>query len=504
MAKNVIYALLGAAGLTLSVVGCQDLTERPDFASPESFFKNGADMEAAINGAYAPLNQQWFNTFYNRCVFDCALGITTGYEKGPQYYKQGSYVASDEYIDAYWRDNYDGINRANTVLARIAEVPTENISTALKTRIMGEAHFLRALYYYQLYVFFENIPVVDKPTAVLGEYASNDGGKVKALALMTADLTAAENELPAQPAGGRPTRWAAKTLLAKVHLEAGRNNEAAAKAEEVIRNSGLTLFSDFSKNFDVENENMGERLFEIQNDFFRNPTNFNNMHAHFTPTDWDGGNPFTLEPGDNVTAAGWGDAWIVGDTKFRAQFANGDRRINPTFMEQYRSKNAGGDVVRYDPNAPSPFIAPGSPDRRYKNVIFQKVIEYRTGGWQNTRKNFVILRLADAYLVHSEAVANGAPGDAYFGINAIRQRAGLTPLSGLSNTALKNEIFWEWLREFAGEGWAFATARRFNKTAELIRDYAGGRVVDNNKWRLLPLPLVELNANPGLKQNTGW
>jgi starch-binding outer membrane protein, SusD/RagB family len=486
---------------------CKDLEEKPDFASPASFYKDEKDLVAAINGVYRPLNQQWFNTFYNRSVFECALGISGGYEKGPQYYEKGAYVSSDEYIDAYWKDNYDGINRANVVLDRLPAVPKDKISDAKRTQIMGEAHFLRALYVYQLYVYFENIPVPDKPTTALGVNVSNEGGKAKALALMEADLKAAENELPTQNVAdniGRPSRWAAKTLLAKVYLEAAKWNDAATKAKEVIDQSGAKLFSDFNDVFGVNTENSGERFFEIQNDFDKSPwSNYNNMHAHFTPTDWDGGDPNTLDIGDNVTAAGWGDAWIVGDIAFRSTFAANDKRIKTTFMEQYRSKNAGGQVVKYSPTAKSPFVAPNSPDRTYNNVIYQKSIEYKIGGWQYTKKNYMLLRLSDALLAHSEAVANGATGDAFLGVNTVRARAGLTPLSGLTGQALKDAIFREWLQEFAGESWAFPTARRFGKTAELIKAYAG-LTVDNNKFRVLPIPLVEINANSSVKQNQGW
>ena len=506
MKKILRNTFLLATAFTLTF-SCKNLDEQPDFASPASFYKDEKDVEAAINGAYRPLNQQWFNTFYCRSVFECALGIAGGYEKGPQYYETGAYVASDEYIDAYWKDNYDGINRANVVLDRIASVPKEKISDAKRTRIMGEAHFLRAMYLYQVYIYFENVPVPDKSTTALGVNVSNEGGKAKALALMEADLKAAENELPAQNAAadlGRASRSGAKTLLAKVYLEAGKWNDAATKAKEVIDQSGATLFTDFADVFSATKENMGERFFEIQNDFDKSPFgNYSNMHAHFTPTDWDGGDPNTLEVGDNVTAAGWGDAWIVGDIGFRSKYEAGDKRIKVTFMEQYRSKNAGGQVVKFDPKAKSGFVAPNSTERTFSNVILQKNIEYKTGGWQYTKKNYILLRLSDALLAHSEAVANGASGDGLFGINTVRSRAGLKPLAGVSGQALKDAVFNEWLREFAGEGWAFSTARRFGKTAEVIKEFAG-RTVDNAKFRVLPIPLVEINANASVKQNDGW
>ena len=177
-----------------------------------------------------------------------------------------------------------------------------------------------------------------------------------------------------------------------------------------------------------------------------------------------------------------------------------DKRTPVTFMSQYRSKNAAGAVVKYSPTAKSAFVAPSSPERSFNNVILQKFIEYNTGGWQNTKKNYIVLRLADTYLVHAEAVANGATGNGLASLNAIRQRAGIASATSLT----KDGVMTEWMREFIGEGWIFPTVRRFNKTAEVIKEYANGRVVDNAKWRVLPIPFVEINANPNVKQNAGW
>lgn len=502
-----IQQLLKVAGaallLSAGTWACKSLDENPDFANPGAFYKTEADFQAAVNGAYRPLAKEWFNTYYNRCVIDCALGIQTGYEKGPQYYKQGQYVATDEYINAFWAQLYDGVNRCNVVLDALSTVEDGAVSDAARTQFNGEMHFLRAMYYFQIWSYFQNIPVPDKPTRSLGEFVDNADGSNKALALMISDLTAAETELPStSPESGRPNRWAAKTLLAKVLLEKGDNAAAKAKAEEVVNQSGLSLYADYSQVFDVAHENQGERLFEIQGDYDVSPDdNYNNMHAHFTPTDWDGGDPNTLGVGDGVTAAGWADAWIVGDNQWRADYftdAN-DKRIKATFMDQYRSKNANDEVVTYDPTASSPFVAPGSAERKYKNVIFQKVIEYNTGGWQKTKKNYVILRLSDALLTHAEACARLNDNSGLATLNTVRSRAGLPDATSLTTDA----VFAEWMREFAGDGWAFPTCRRFGKTAEIIQRYCG-RTVDGNKYSVLPIPLVEITANPNVRQNAGW
>ncbi len=504
--NNIFWSVLALAVLSAGTWACKSLEENPDFASPETFYKTESDMEAAIAGAYGPMNKvgdDWFNNFYNRCVFDCALGVSGGYEKGPQYYKTGGYVSTDEYIGVYWRHNYDGINRCNVIIDALPKVDAVNIKAEVRTRIAGEAKFLRAYYIYHLYVYFENIPVPNKPTREIGVYFGNATGKQEALDLMKADLMEAERDLPATiDNGGRPSKWAASTLLAKVLLERGEYQAAADKSKDVITNSGATLYDDFDDCFDINHENQGERFFESQCDFAKSPwVNYNNMHAHFTPTDWDGGDPNTLEEGDNVTAAGWGDAWLIGDNTFRADYFTdaADKRIKVTYMDQYRSKNAGGEVVTFDPTATSAFIAPGSTERKYKNSIIQKVIEYKIGGWQNTKKNYVLLRLADAYLAHAEAVANGATGDGVSALNALRTRAGIPTIA----TATKNDVFGEYMREQAGEGWVFPTARRFGNTAELILKYSG-RTVDNNKYRVLPIPAVEIIANLSVKQNKGW
>jgi starch-binding outer membrane protein, SusD/RagB family len=496
-----IKSLLLTSVVFFSVTACQSLEEKPDFPSIETFFNNDSELEAGANGAYRPLNYEWFNSYYNRCVIDCALGIQAGYEKGPQYYERGQYVATDEYLLAFWAQIYDGINRTNVVLDAI-ETKGDNFSAEVTQQVKGDMHFLRAMYMYQVFGVFENIAVPTKPTFEIKEFESNEGGKDRAITQMITDLTAAESELPATSTDGRPSKWAAKTLLAKVLLEKGDWAAAKSKAEEVVNNSGLTLFPDFLSTVDVAHENQNERLFEIQNNFDESPwANYNNMHAHFTPTDWDGGDPNTLSVGDGVTAAGWGDAWIVGDIQWRQDmFSNAnDKRIPVTFMSRYRSKNANGEVVEWDPGASSSFVSTGSAERKFNNVIFQKVIEYNIGGWQYTKKNYVLLRLADAYLAHAEACARLNDAAGLTTLNAVRNRAGIGDAPGLTTDA----VFEEWMREFAGDGWAFPLCRRFNKTAEIMQKYAG-RTADNNKFRLMPIPAAEVLSNNKIKQNPGW
>src|SRR5215218_2163680 len=62
--------------------------------------------------------------------------------------------------DTWWH-HWRGIFRANQVLAY---VPAIQMDEALKTRLLGEAKFLRAVYYYHLVTIWGNIPLILEPS----------------------------------------------------------------------------------------------------------------------------------------------------------------------------------------------------------------------------------------------------------------------------------------------------------------------------------------------------
>ena len=85
-------------------LGCSDLEEKPDFINPGSFYKSARELQTGVNAVYDDLgmgNNDWFNYFYNRYVFECLVGYQVGWEKGPLQYKLGHVSPADEYIEAY-------------------------------------------------------------------------------------------------------------------------------------------------------------------------------------------------------------------------------------------------------------------------------------------------------------------------------------------------------------------------------------------------------------------
>jgi len=88
--------------------------------------------------------------------------------------------------------------------------------------------------------------------------------------------------------------------------------------------------------------------------------------------------------------------------------------------------------------------------------------------------NIVYLRYADVLLGHSEAANESGTGDPYYGINEVRRRAGLDPLSGLNQSQLRDAIVEERVLEFAMECETYPELKRkstYGGSPDYLGDY---------------------------------
>ncbi|TRX51315.1 RagB/SusD family nutrient uptake outer membrane protein [Fulvivirga sp. M361] len=523
--KIIAFLLIGTAFLFSS---CEDLEEEPDFTTAENFFTNPEQLEIGVNGVYDVLGYagEWFNHFYNRYVFECQVGYQVGWEKGPLNFQNGIVDPSDIYIDAYWKQSYDAINSANTVIESADKLLAEgSTDDDLVRRVQAEAKFLRSFFYFNLIRYFDDVPFTDKRVVNDEVRPTNENGKVKVIAMMNTDLTAIADVLPAAYGGGdvgRATKWAALTLLMKGQLLDEDWTGALATAQNIVDNSGITLYDNFSHNFEVAFENQGERIFEAQVSSAVAASETNNHHAHFVPADM---------PTDQG-GVGW--HWLYGTKDFRMQYDDSDLRIPGTFLESYPTKTLGRrsdgtwPMVTWSENAEFTLttglvgIVAGkeADDYTQDELIFgrphnKKWFEFGTSeSWEDEEKNIVYLRYADVLLGHSEAANESNTGDPYFGINAVRERAGLSELSGLSPSALRDAIVNERVLEFAFEQETYPELKRkstFGGNPDYLGDYIQ-RFIDTYGLQrqlkardyVLPIPLVELLNNSNVEQHDVW
>src|SRR6476659_5154048 len=128
---------------------------------------------------------------------------------------------SHAYVQSVWASMYDAINRANSVLDH---VPGIDMDTTLRTRIVGEAKYLRATHYFNLVRMFGGVPLKLHETQGLDSLSLERSSAADVYAQIETDLKDAISILPSWKSYtgsdvGRASRGAAKTLLAKVYLQ---------------------------------------------------------------------------------------------------------------------------------------------------------------------------------------------------------------------------------------------------------------------------------------------
>jgi starch-binding outer membrane protein, SusD/RagB family len=168
-----------------------------------------------------------------------------------------------------YREHFDGIARANAVLALLKEAQAD-VKPEEVARMVAEARFLRGHFYFQMKRNFNKVPYVDETLNL-----SNGIEKVKNDAeiwpKIEADFDAAYKSLPeTSSALGRANKWAAAAYLAKAYMFQKKFTEAKALFDLIIANGKTTggkkfaLLPKYSDLYRVANDNNSESIFAVQ------------------------------------------------------------------------------------------------------------------------------------------------------------------------------------------------------------------------------------------------
>lgn len=180
-------------------------------------------------------------------------------------------VSTNSSSGQIWSSAYRGVQFSNIILAR---VPAIQMDENLMKQFLGEAHYLRALHYFNLVRFYGGVPLVTNEMTTLAGVEMPKSSSDEVYGLIEADLKAAESSLPRNYSSnaniGRATLGAAKGLPAKVYLARAGNvagspywAQAAAKAKEVIDLKIYDLWDDYADVFAIRNRGGKESLFEV-------------------------------------------------------------------------------------------------------------------------------------------------------------------------------------------------------------------------------------------------
>ncbi|WP_171063029.1 RagB/SusD family nutrient uptake outer membrane protein, partial [Larkinella sp. C7] len=301
-------ALLGA--VLLGPVGCSDFLDEqaPSNLTPDNFYTIPDHAEAALASVYADLRfmGDGAGIFSSNWQLLEALTGTSTTETAQNSDLNNLYGlvhdGNTAHVVNYWNGLYKVIAQANQVLDRVPAITP--MPDAQKTKILGEARFLRASAYFTAVRLWGDIPLITKPqTATSEDFQPARASQEEVYKLIVEDLVAAEAAgLAWMDVSGRANLAAVKTQLAKVYLTmagfplskgATHYKLAADKALEVITYSNanptvINLFTTYEDVHRESTENRLEHLFMLQYNTLVAGNPMDNMYPNFKPVTFNG------------------------------------------------------------------------------------------------------------------------------------------------------------------------------------------------------------------------
>ncbi len=518
LTKHSVLALLTTV---LAGTACQNKLEQisPNQQTSSTFWQTQDDALKGITAAYLNLATDGGYMRSTNIMLDTRGDDARSNSPWDQMYNSGRFAlntANDAIYGWVYGGHYEGASKANQVLDF---VPGIKMDEAVKTRIMGQAYFLRGLYYYHLVNMFGSVSLPLTSVKSKTDFTVKQSTQAEGWAQVIADFKKAAEMLPVSYTDvtgadrgqiGRATKGAALGFLGKAYLFTKDYQNAATQFKAVMDLGVYDLMANYHDNFTETAENNKESLFEVQFERAAGGTDLN----------W-GGEPL----------ASWGRTSARAITYAPRGFGWTD--VQPTrsaFNEFLLEKTTTGAD---DPRLVSTILY-NKPGLKLYGVEFSVQYAKNTAdlndlfcakyqNFDNGRKdefdwrsgiNERLLRYSDILMMYAECLnEQGKTTDAVPFVQRVRARVGLPDLAkvkpGMTQDQFREQLAHERMLEFSLEGHRFDDIRRWGwlqnptKLAELkVRDpefttYQPGR-------EYFPIPQREIDNNPGTVQNTSY
>jgi len=483
--------------LLFTVSSCKKYLDEKDNSNfvKTNYFKTPAQAQTFVNGIYPQLHLFQNGDAYGEAPF-ITLELFSGHATSlGQSVNNGNVInqrtdAVNPGFEDVWKNSYNAIANCNLALEQI---PNVTMDDATKKKLLGEVYFLRAFFYYHLVRLYGDVPLITKSVTVDSPdlYPTRTDYK-QVYDQVISDLVAAEaSGLPASDQTGRVSLGAVRTLLASVYLttagfpmqKTANYALAAAEAQKVLDGT-YTLFNNYAFLHDNAHKNQGELIFQGQYLVGVSTNAITQLTVPF-----------------NLPVGAYGDhlGAMIPTNGFFNSYEAGDLRAEERQF-YFSSYPQNGD--------PSKTIVFG------EHCLYKFFHVESANGNGICDENWTFLRLPEAMLIYAEASneVNGPTADAYAQVNAIRARAHLAPLSGLSKDQFREAIWRERYHELAYENKAYFDIQRTHMVYNVANNTFGDAfstaneqgVTMKQQYLLWPVPQREINTNKKLTQNTGW
>jgi hypothetical protein len=552
-AKLTVVALTVLAGMA----ACVDLEENPVSGVTGEYFESAEGADAATTAIYSRLR-----TYYGQ-EQEIRMGMagTDSWKRGGECIPNGCGPWNDytstlgpslgQSLQDLWQQSYSAINAANTAIFYIDA--STAIPASQKAIRLGEARFLRALFYHNLVRNWGAVHLTLEPAAGVQVDASRTPPAEVYSTAIVPDLEFAIENLPlTQTQQGRATRGAAQTLLAEVLLTRGGPGDfdrARDLTTAVISSGTYALNPTYREifcgperpagpcDFNTGLEANREYVFAVAftGDGTRDVSG-NSLHWYWTMAyDIQGA------PGLSRTLEYDRPFRRLSPTRYTLDLWNRatDSRYNATFQTLWRSNTGapgtpaqGGDTAIFLPGTDTVDLVYRTGKRyrafgqnEYTEVRFPTLLKWLDQtkpsiAAQQSQRDRHIWRIADVYLMRAEAnIRAGRNAEAIPDFNTLRRRAawpGMAAANELSPAQVDSVmtsgvdfLLNERARELTGEEQRWYPLVRMGKLIERVQRYnpTGGPNIQT-KHLLRPIPQGQIDATSGnaaaFPQNPGY
>lgn len=433
---NKKYLLLALVFL-MSLGSCKKyLDPAPtDFLNPRNFFTTESELNFARASAYNPLSS--IGSYHNYLIpveADGGYMNRSSLTTGPWNY---FYSTSDVYNAAYWKILYDGINRANVLLANVDN--NKAIAQSKRDALRGEMLFLRGYYYFILVQNYGGVPLKLEATSSVLDVDIPRSTIKEVYDQIIKDMTTAEplvNGIVKLGFGGAVSKSAVRGMLARVNLFMGgaplndkaRFAEAKKWAKMVIDDAeaGHMLNPDYPEIF----INLAADKYEIKESIWEVEVYGNNLNP-LAPYEA-GANGERNGIASSNALTGISGAYMNTTSKFWNSFEDGDNRKWWNIAQITYANNPAPAGTKNMTSLPtSEALKNGRNAGKWRREY--EVIPKNGAA---TPINYVLLRYSDILLMFAEAEneISGPTADAVNAVNQVRRRAWSTGVNTITLT----------------------------------------------------------------------
>ncbi|NHN27783.1 RagB/SusD family nutrient uptake outer membrane protein [Flavobacterium jejuense] len=504
----------------------EEFTDRPseDQVSLDAYYSSNNQVATATNAMY---NRTWFN-FNNKFFYAIAeVGSGNMYTNSSDVnaMRNFSILGSDPELYNGWKSLWANIAQANAIINFLPDRVGPAVSSNVLNNTIGEAYFIRATAYFYLVRLWGAVPIIEnnldfQDNPLIAKNRVEDVYElIRRDYMQASELLFEKNRGSNYNDNAHVSKGSAKAMLAKVYLYLQDYSNAKLMAEEVINSGefkllgGTSLPSDsFSDLFKYEYNNNQESIFALQWKIDGVYGSGNNCNTQF-------GISTSNVSTSNATYGGV----FAPSQDILDLYETNDLRRKETIM-------LPGDVypevlAKFGTDFGQLVVPPaneiggqgaGAAIKKYCIGIVNGNATGKVDGFAMMENNTYIMRYAELLLIHAEAtLAGGAStsdANALSSFNAVRERAGLAPLTSITF----DDIFTERRKELAFEGdyWfdlgripradAIAIMSAQDRGNMDVPNYftpTTGNSPDNNgNDFLLPYPDNDLSKNPKLNE----